>query len=184
VVERAEEGIATERLHLRPLSIDDLDAVVALAADARVMRTLGGVSTAEEAQAWLERQLVHWRRHGYGRYVATRGGTWLGVVGLSRTDLDAGIVPGVEIAWRLAFDQWGHGYATEAARAAMHDGFERVGLDAIIAVTTTTNERSLRVMERLGMAHAPGDTFDHPRVPPGDPLRRHVVYRVQRPIGR
>ena len=104
---------------------------------------------------------------------------FVGVVGLSRADLDAGIVSGVEISWRLAFDYWGHGYASEAADAAIRDGFERVGLQEIIGFTTPKNVRSRRIMDRLGMALSPGDTFDHPRVPEGDPRRRHVVCRLK-----
>jgi RimJ/RimL family protein N-acetyltransferase len=144
------------------------------------MQALGGVTSAGQASAWLEAHLAHWSRHGYGRFFVTRGEAFVGLVGLSRNDFDAGMVPGVEIAWRLSFDGWGKGYATEAARAVMRDGFERLGLDEIIAVTTPGNSRSLRVMERLGMVHAPGDTFDPPRLPEGDSLRLHVVYRLRR----
>jgi RimJ/RimL family protein N-acetyltransferase len=90
-------------------------------------------------------------------------------------------VPGIEIAWRLAFEHWGMGYATEAARAVIDDGFGRIGLDAIVGVTTPGNARSRRVMERLGMSHSPGETFEHSLLPEGDPLRTHVVYRLTRP---
>jgi RimJ/RimL family protein N-acetyltransferase len=98
---------------------------------------------------------------------------------LSRYDLDRGIVPGVELAWRLAFDQWGNGYATEAARAVIEHGFSHTQLDEIIAVTNIDNERSRRVMVRLGMLYSPQDTFEHPLLPVGD-LRTHVVYRLGR----
>ncbi len=96
---------------------------------------------------------------------------------LDATDRDAGIVPGIEIAWRLAFDHWGHGYATEAARAALDDGSSRLHLRDVIGVTTPGNVRSRRVMERLGMVLSESETFEHPLVPKGDPLRTHVVYR-------
>jgi RimJ/RimL family protein N-acetyltransferase len=53
-----------------------------------------------------------------------------------------------------------------------------VGLDEIVAFTTTLNTRSQAVMERIGMARDPAGDFDHPRQPEGSPLRRHVLYRV------
>lgn len=76
---------------------------------------------------------------------------------------------------------WGRGYATEAARASMADGFERFGLAEIVSFTTCTNVRSRRVMEKLGMTHDPAEDFDHPALPDEDPLRRHVLYRLRRP---
>jgi RimJ/RimL family protein N-acetyltransferase len=83
----------------------------------------------------------------------------------------------VEVAWRLARFYWGHGYATEAATAALDYGFNELGLNEIVAVTVPANWRSRRVMERLGMTRVPKDDFDHPRLPEG-PLRRHVLYRL------
>jgi ribosomal-protein-alanine N-acetyltransferase len=86
--------------------------------------------------------------------------------------------PAIEVGWRLAPDAWGHGYATEAAREAVRFGFEDVGLEQIVSFTVPANVRSRAVMERLGMTHDPTDDFDHPRLPEGDPLRRHVLYRL------
>ncbi|HSQ64658.1 MAG TPA: GNAT family N-acetyltransferase [Polyangiaceae bacterium] len=170
--------LRTQRLHLRPVAAGDLDPIAALGADERVMAPLGGPMSREKCEAWLERNLAHWHDHGYGRFFVTRETDFVGLVGLSRYDFDAGILPGVEIAWRLVFAHWGKGYATEAARAAIHDGATRVGIDDVIAVTTPGNTRSRRVMERLGMVLSSSETFEHPRVPEGDPLRTHVVYRL------
>ena len=86
--------------------------------------------------------------------------------------------PGVEIAWRLGRAWWGRGFATEAARAALQDGFDRCGLDEVIAFTATGNARSQAVMQRLGMTRDAAADFDHPNLPEGSVLRRHVVYRL------
>jgi RimJ/RimL family protein N-acetyltransferase len=172
--------LQTKRLQLRPVTSADLDAVVALGADARVMSFLGGVMSLERCVAWMEVQLAHWRDHAFGRFMVERDGVFVGLAGLSRTDFDAGITPAIEVAWRFAFDHWGNGYATEAARCVIDDGFQRVGLREIVGVTATINARSRRVMDRLGMIHSPADTFDHPQLPVGDPLREHVVYRLLR----
>lgn len=86
----------------------------------------------------------------------------------------------MEVGWRLAADAWGHGYATEAAEAALRYGFEVIGLEEIVSFTVPANARSRAVMERIGMSRDPGDDFDHPRLPEGHPLRRHVLYRLSR----
>jgi RimJ/RimL family protein N-acetyltransferase len=85
----------------------------------------------------------------------------------------------VEVSWKLAREHWGHGYATEAASEALRFGFEQIGLEEIVAMTAPENERSRRVMERLGMTHDPADDFDRLNLPPE--LTRHVLYRLHAP---
>jgi len=87
-------------------------------------------------------------------------------------------MPCVELGYRLAFEHWGHGYATEGSRAAITFGFATGGLTEIVAMTAVGNERSQRVMERLGMRRNPADDFDHPNIVSGHRLRRHVLYRL------
>jgi ribosomal-protein-alanine N-acetyltransferase len=105
-------------------------------------------------------------------------GGFAGCVGLRAVSFDAPFTPCVEVLWRLARWAWGHGYATEAARAALRYGFGTLGLGEIVSFTTVANTRSQHVMTRLGMTHDPADDFDHPRLPPGHPLRRHVLFRI------
>jgi len=118
--------------------------------------------------------------HGFGQWVVELPGatSFLGVVGLETVSYQAHFTPAVEVAWRLARPFWDRGYATESARAAVDYGFDELGLREIVALTVPANQRSRRVMERLGMTRAPEDDFDHPRVPEG-PLKRHVLYRLR-----
>ena len=83
----------------------------------------------------------------------------------------------VEVAWRLSADYWGLGLATEGSREIVRYAFEIIGLDALVSFTVPSNLRSRRVMDKLGMTHNPADDFDHPKLPAGHPLRRHVLYR-------
>jgi RimJ/RimL family protein N-acetyltransferase len=101
-------------------------------------------------------------------------------VGLTVATFEARFTPCVEIGWRLAYDYWGLGYATEAARASLEFGFAELEVDEIVSFTTPVNRRSWRVMERIGMRRDPAGDFDHPVLPEGHPLRRHVLYRIQR----
>jgi RimJ/RimL family protein N-acetyltransferase len=89
-------------------------------------------------------------------------------------------MPAVEIGWRLAFEHWGQGLATEGARAVLSYGFETLGLEQIVSFTVPANVRSRRVMEKLGMTHDPRDDFDHPSLAEGHRLRKHVLYRIKR----
>jgi RimJ/RimL family protein N-acetyltransferase len=106
-------------------------------------------------------------------------GRFIGYIGLWPATFPAHFTPAVEVGWRLAADQWGHGYATEGARAALDYGFNTVGLDEIVSFTSAINVHSWRVMERLGMRRDVNGDFEHPNVPAGHPVRHHVLYRIK-----
>ncbi len=172
--------IATERLLLRPWWDDDFARMAEIHADPQTMATLGGTLDRAASDAWIARQIVHWGRHGFGFWAVEAAGRvspLIGAVGLFRLQSEMPPAPAVEIGWRLGSTWWGRGYATEAAKAALQDGFDRCGLHAIVAITATTNTRSLAVMHRLGMTPDAAASFDHPRLPIGSPLRPHLLYR-------
>jgi RimJ/RimL family protein N-acetyltransferase len=175
-------SLRTERLLLRPWRDADVAAYAELSADPAVMEFLRPLAGPGAAEAWTARVREHWRQHGFGQWVVEipGGASLIGVIGLSTVYYAAHFTPAVEVAWRLAGAQWGRGYATEAARAAVDYGFDTLGLTEIVATTVPANLRSRRVMERLGMTRTPEDDFDHPNVPEG-PLKRCVLYRLHRP---
>src|SRR5260370_23269986 len=98
------------------------------------------------------------------------------MMGLNRRRWARPFPPAVEAGWRLARPYWGKGYAVEAARAAIDDGFFRLGLNEIVAYTVPANRASWRVMERLGTRGAPAADFDPPSRPPRHPPRRPALY--------
>jgi RimJ/RimL family protein N-acetyltransferase len=173
--------LRTPRLLLRAWRDDDLDALAALNADPEVVEHLPGPLSRDESAAMLERVRAHFEAHGFGLWaVEAPGGVVVGFTGLSIPRFTAAFTPCVEVGWRLARSAWGNGYATEAARASVVDGFERVGLRETVSFTVPENTRSRRVMERLGMTRSEADDFDHPALPAGHRLRRHVLYRLPR----
>jgi RimJ/RimL family protein N-acetyltransferase len=174
--------VATPRLLLRGWRSKDAEPFAAMNADPEVMAHFPAPLDAGDSNTMLERMQAHWDGEGFGLWAVERAGdgAFLGFTGLSRPSFEAHFTPAVEVGWRFARAAWGHGYATEAAAAALDFGFETAGLDEIVSFTVPANERSWRVMERLGMTRDPGDDFDHPRLPPGHPLRRHVLYRLSR----
>jgi RimJ/RimL family protein N-acetyltransferase len=171
-------SLRTARLLLRPWHDQDDAAFAELAANPAVMEYLLLLP------GWPARKRAHWEKHGFGQWVVEIPGEtgFIGVVGLETVSYEAHFTPAVEVAWRLARAYWGKGYATEAARAALDYGFEKLGLEEIVALTVPANWRSRRVMERLGMNRDPAEDFDHPRVPEG-PLKRCVLYRLRKPTG-
>jgi RimJ/RimL family protein N-acetyltransferase len=165
--------IRTERLMLRQWREEDRDPFAALNADPEVMEHFPSTMTREQSDAFVDFNVATIAARGWGLWAVEADSGFIGFVGLNEPDF----MPGVEVGWRLARDAWGHGYATEAARAAIAYGFDELGLQEIVSFTSTTNLRSQRVMQRLGMTHDPADDFDHPRI--ADPrLRRHVLYRL------
>lgn len=172
----------TPRLLLRRWRREDREPFAVLNADPEVMRYFRAPLDRAESDAFADRIEAQFDDLGYGLWaVEVRGdGRFIGFTGLARHVFEAPFTPCVEVGWRLARDAWGHGYATEAARAALEFGFIDTGLDEIVSMTTRTNERSQAVMRRLGMTHDPADDFDHPRLPDDHPLRPHVLYRLTR----
>jgi RimJ/RimL family protein N-acetyltransferase len=150
-------------------------------ADTRVMEYFPRVLTAAESGAGVDRIEAHFERHGFGLCAAElrTTGAFIGFIGLCFPGFNAHFTPCVEIGWRLGFDYWGQGLATEGAQAALRFGFDVLRLSEIVSFTAVANLRSRRVMERIGMKRDPGDDFDHPVLPDAHPLRRHVLYRTR-----
>jgi RimJ/RimL family protein N-acetyltransferase len=173
-------ALRTPRLILREWRDEDAAHFAAMSADPALSEFL-----LSPDETWVARARQRWAEHSFGQFVVELPGEapFIGVVGLSDLHPLAPGAPAIEAAWRLARPHWGKGYALEAARAAVEDGFFRLGLGEIVAITVVGNQRSRRIMERLGMTRDPASDFDfeHPRLPPGHKLRRHVLYRLQRP---
>jgi RimJ/RimL family protein N-acetyltransferase len=167
----------TERLLLRGWRDDDLDTLAAINADPEVMRYIldGSVRDRRQSADGLRRMKREWEELGYGRYAVEvhATGQLIGWAGLAIPDFLPSVMPAVEIGWRLARSSWGHGYATEAATAALRFGFEQAGLDRVISIRHLENDRSARVMEKLGL------TFDFETVIPGfdQPVAVHAITR-------
>jgi RimJ/RimL family protein N-acetyltransferase len=170
-------ALRTPRLLLREWRDEDAEAFAAMWADAGLTEFL-----LPPDGEWVTRARRHWDEQGFGQFVVELPGEcpFIGVIGLDRLRWAVPFAPAVEVAWKLVRPYWGQGYATEAARAALEDGFLRLGFDEIVAFTVVGNRRSRSVMERLGMSRDPAEDFDHPRLSQRHPLLRHVLYRLRR----
>lgn len=173
--------LETARLVLRAFEDRDREPFAGMNADPEVMRYFPTALTRKESDALLDRIAERWVTDRVGLWAVERreDGIFLGFAGLAIPRFHAHFTPCVEVGWRLVRAAWGHGYATEAATAALRYGFEVAGLEEIVSFTTVANERSRRVMDRVGMTHDAADDFDHPNLPPGHPQRAHTLYRLR-----
>ncbi len=173
--------LATRRLLLREWRDADREPFAAMNADPRVMEHFPSRLSRAESDALVDRIVARWDEDGHGLWAVERtaDGLFLGFTGLTYPGVSRDISPFPEIGWRFAVVAWGHGYATEAARAAAAWGFDVGSFEQIVSWTTVGNDKSRAVMRRIGMTHDPADDFDHPRIEPGSPLRRHVLYRLR-----
>lgn len=174
--------LLTTRLKLRRWVNSDREPFAALNADPEVMRYFRGPLDGAASDALMDRIESSFDELGYGLWaVAVRStGEFIGFTGLARQTFQAHFTPAVEVGWRLSAAAWGHGYATEAARAALDFAFGVVNVDEVVSITTRTNERSQAVMRRIGMTYDPKDDFAYPLLPEGHPLRPHVLHRISR----
>lgn len=171
-------ALETERLVLRGWTAEDRAAFAALNADPVVMEHFVRPLSRAESDDFVDRIEAEFAERRYGLWAAECKDTaaFIGFVGLHLADFEADFTPAVEVGWRLAREHWGHGFATEGGRAALAYAFEVLDAPEVLSFTAVGNERSWRVMERLGMT--PAGRFDHPRVPEGHPVRPHVLYRI------
>ncbi|EAZ92296.1 GNAT family N-acetyltransferase [Crocosphaera chwakensis] len=170
--------IITPRLKLREWKEEDKEPFFKLNSDPRVMEFMPKRLSKEESDQLVERIKLQFKEDGYSFFAVEliEDNTFIGFIGLSIPKFDAFFTPCVEIGWRLAYDYWGKGYATEGAKATLNYGFNELGLLEIVSFTVPQNVRSRQVMERIGMKYI--DEFNHPILPKGHALEKHVLYKI------
>jgi RimJ/RimL family protein N-acetyltransferase len=171
--------IQTERLILRHWKDSDLKPFAQLNADPKVMELMFKSLTREESDEWVGRMKTQFAERGFSHYAAElkEDGSFVGAIGLSVPSYQLPFSPFVEIGWRIALPYWNRGLATEGARAVLRHSHEALHLPEVVAFTVPANIRSRRVMEKTGMVHDLAGDFNHPKIPEGHPLQRHVLYR-------
>ena len=174
-------SLITERLLVRPWRASDRAPFAELNADPEVMRYFPATRNRAESDYVADQISQHIAREGFGFWALEHRTTqeFLGFTGLPRVGAVMPFGPTVEIGWRLKRAAWGLGYATEAARASLRFGFNIKLFPEIVAFTALGNLPSQRVMERIGMQRDP-DSFEHPSIAEGSPIRTHCLYRLTR----
>ncbi|AYN26107.1 MULTISPECIES: GNAT family N-acetyltransferase [Buttiauxella] len=168
----------TERLILRLWKQSDREPFAAMNASPEVMRYFPNTRTREESDNMVNAVEQILADKGWGLWAVEEksSGAFIGFVGLNIPGYELPFSPVIEIGWRLDKPFWGKGYAPEAARKALEIGFNQYAMDEIVAFTALENQPSQRVMEKIGMHRC--EEFDHPALKQGQPLCRHVLYRI------
>lgn len=169
--------LTTNRLILRQWSVNDIPLYAGMNADPEVMKFFPRLQTEEESAQFVDTQSAKIADVGYGLFaVELKHSTdFIGFIGLSIATFDADFTPCTEVGWRLRKEFWNQGYATEGAIACLEFGFKNLQLEHIYSFTATLNLPSERVMQKIGMSKI--GEFLHPRVPDGNRLKPHVLYR-------
>lgn len=173
--------IETNRLILRTWGDNDINDYYLLNQDPKVVEFLLKMSSIEQSKEFIECMNDQFHARGYTIFAMEekQSGILIGFTGLNAPKWHAHFTPCVEIGWRLSSKFWGNGYATEAARSVLDYGFKECALKEILAWTVPANLRSIRVMEKIGMEHDINGDFNHPEVPEGHELSKHILYRIR-----
>jgi len=166
---------------LRPWNEDDLEVLITLNLDTKVMEYFPSTLSMQESREMMDRIQAHYKDHGYGLWAAElkEDGKCIGFIGLNNPRFEAEFTPCVEIGWRILPQYWNKGLATEGAQAALEYGFKNLGLSKIYSWTPIQNKPSERVMQKIGMTYQ--NTFMHPNLPSEDALSEHVIYTITTP---
>lgn len=170
--------IETERLLLRQWKATDLSTYISLNQDKEVMQYFPSLLSEEKTRQHIDVIQKDIEQDGYGLFALERKDThsFIGFTGFAHPKFEADFTPCIEIGWRLARDQWGMGFATEAAKACLAYGFRTLQFSAIHSFTSVLNTRSEQVMKKIGMQK--NGEFDHPLLEEGHYLQKHVLYTI------
>lgn len=168
----------TDRLIFREWEERDKVAFRLMNQDPRVMEFFPSILTDEESDLFCKRIIEEFQNEGYGLYAVENkhNNEFIGFIGFHKATFDAPFTPCVEIGWRLKYEAWGNGYATEGAKACLKHGFEELGFDKVYSFTAKVNQRSENVMKKIGMKKV--GEFLHPKLPKESVLAEHVLYRI------
>lgn len=171
----------TERLVFRDWKVNDLNEFRIMNKDIRVMKYFTKILTDEETDSFYNIIQDEFRNYGYGLYAieTKHNNDFIGFIGFHWANFISEFTPCIEIGWRLKYDAWGNGFATEGAKACLKHGFDTLGFKKIYSFTSKINHQSEKVMKKIGMEKVM--EFEHPNIIEGSPLRMHVLYDVNLP---
>lgn len=174
--------LETDRLIFRDWKDEDREHFARMNGDPMVMEYLPRSLDAKASNKLVDRFQAHLDQHGYGLFALENkeSGEFVGFTGLNNVDFEAPFTPAVELAWRLDYEFWGHGFGSEAGRAVLDFAFKKAGLKEVVSFTVHDNDRTIHLIEKIGMSKVEGGDFDYPALRKGHPLGRFVLYRKKK----
>jgi len=174
--------LETDRLILRTWVDEDLEQMLAINQDPKVMEYFPSLQDLEMTKNFIDKVNAHFENHGYSLYATVRKdtGEFIGFIGLFTPEFESHFTPAIEIGWRLSSNHWGQSFATEGAKAVLDYAFRELKIPEIVSFSATGNAKSIRVMQKIGLKHNEADDFYHPKLDDTSLLKRHVLYRLTR----
>jgi len=171
--------LETDRLILREWQDEDRLPFSQMNADPMVMEYMPRRLDEDASGKLVDRFQRHFKKYGYGLYATElkENNEFMGFIGLNNVELNVPFAPAVEIAWRLSYEFWGNGFASEGAQAILDHALGKLKIPQVVSFTVYDNTRSIHVMEKIGLVRDPDGDFEYPRLPKGHPLAQHVLYR-------
>ncbi|MEP1150750.1 MAG: GNAT family N-acetyltransferase [Balneola sp.] len=170
----------SQRLGFRKFHLGDSDNFYSMNSNEEVMRYFPSLLTKDQSDSLLDKINTHIDENGFGFFAVDHldTNTFIGFIGLKRTNFEADFTPCVEIGWRLIPDFWNQGLATEGASRCLEFAFSKLGLDTIYSFTPIINKPSERVMQKIGMIK--DGEFEHPLVKQDHRLKIHSLYKISK----
>ena len=171
--------ISSDRLNLRHWVESDITSLIQMNKDEDVMRYFPSIMSDDESISFYDRINKHFSDYGYGLFVVEErvSNKFLGYTGFMMALFESAFTPCVEIGWRFNKENWGNGFATEAAKACLEYGFYKLNFIEVNSFTSVLNKKSEAVMQRIGMNKV--GEFNHPKVSIDSQLRLHVNYNIK-----
>ena len=175
--------LETERLIFRDWKEEDREPFARMNADPMVMEYLPRSLDPKASNKLVDRFQAHLDKNGYGLFALEEkeSGEFVGFTGLNNVDFEAPFTPAVELAWRLDYGFWGHGFGSEAGTAVLDYAFDKVKLKEVVSFTVHDNERTIHLMKKIGLTKVEGGDFDYPALRKGHPLGRFVLFHKKKP---
>lgn len=166
----------TERLIFRDWKEQDLKEFRIMNKDSRVMKYFSSILSEQETDAFYNRIQDEFRNLGYGLYAVEtkRDNKFIGFIGFHIANFNAEFTPCIEIGWRIKYEAWGNGYATEGAKACLKYGVDKLDFNKVYSFTSKINLQSENVMKKIGMIK--NMEFKHPNIAEDSSLCEHVLY--------
>lgn len=172
--------LETKRLILRNWREEDRSFLFSMARDPEIRQFFPSILDARQSDILFDKFCSHFAAYGFGYWVACLKNTQepIGYMGLLHVDFAAHFTPAIEIGWSLVRSYWNKGYATEGAKGILKYGFTNLHLQEIVSFCSKENERSRKVMEKIGMHTDKQEDFIHPKCPVDFKYKKHVLYRI------
>jgi RimJ/RimL family protein N-acetyltransferase len=170
-------SVETPRLMLRLPEEHDAEPLVIIHQDPEVLEKkqvtlMAPTGAIDVGLQNVRRMRRHWDERGYGQWavVEKSSGRVIGCVGFFHPDG----WPGIDLGWIFHRERWGHGFATEACRAALEWAWQTDGIDHVISLIAPHDLRSIRIATKIG------ERFERADVDPINGEKVHV-YGIHRP---